>query len=379
MEKRMKLIFTSITVALALGSASAGLARDAVSYDAGAVFVMTNAADKNEIIAYDRAANGMLREGHSFETGGRGSGGLVDPLESQGSLILSQDHSFLFAVNAGSGDISTFRVSHSRLSLVDVVPSGGSSPNALAQHGDLLYVLNTGGSSGVAGFRLHENGKLATIPKSVRFLSTNTSGAASLAFSPDGRFLVVTERLTNNIDVFIVQEDGALSPVVINQDASPGTFALAFAPNGAVLVVETGPAGVQNGSTISSYGVLDDGSLFSISSGLRTLGAATCWNVVTPDGRFVYTNNAGSSTISGFAINNNGTLTPLANTIQATNRTGSANLDMTISSDGKFLYSLNAGIGTIGIFGINENGSLSNLGSVGGILAKSGFNGIAAF
>jgi 6-phosphogluconolactonase len=283
MEKRMKLVFTSITFALALGSASAGLAEDAVSNDTGAVFVMTNAADKNEIIAYDRAANGILREGRRFETGGRGSGGLVDPLESQGSLILSQDHCFLFAVNAGSGDISTFRVSHSRLSLVDVVPSGGSSPNALAQHGDLLYVLNTGGSSGVAGFRLRENGKLATIPKSVRFLSTNTSGAASLAFSPDGRFLVITERLTNNIDVFIVQEDGALSPVVVNQDVSPGTFALAFTPNGAVLVVETGAAGVQNGSTISSYGVLDDGSLFSISSGLRTLGAATCWNVITPD------------------------------------------------------------------------------------------------
>jgi 6-phosphogluconolactonase (cycloisomerase 2 family) len=379
MEKRMKLVFTSITFALALGSASAGLAEDAVSNDTGAVFVMTNAADKNEIIAYDRAANGILREGRRFETGGRGSGGLVDPLESQGSLILSQDHCFLFAVNAGSGDISTFRVSHSRLSLVDVVPSGGSSPNALAQHGDLLYVLNTGGSSGVAGFRLRENGKLATIPKSVRFLSTNTSGAASLAFSPDGRVLVITERLTNNIDVFIVQEDGALSPVVVNQDVSPGTFALAFTPNGAALVVETGPAGVQNGSTISSYGVLDDGSLFSISSGLRTLGAATCWNVITPDGRFGYTDNAGSSTISGFAINNNGTLTPLPATIQATNPTGSSNIDMTISSDGKFLYSLNAGIGTIGIFAINKNGSLSNLGSIGGVLAKSGFNGIAAF
>jgi 6-phosphogluconolactonase len=379
MEKRMKLVFTSITIALALGSASAGLAEDAVSNDTGAVFVMTNAADKNEIIAYDRAANGILREGRRFETGGRGSGGLVDPLESQGSLILSQDHCFLFAVNAGSGDISTFRVSHSRLSLVNVIPSGGSSPNALAQHGDLLYVLNTGGSSGVAGFRLRENGKLATIPNSVRFLSTNTSGAASLAFSPDGRFLVITERLTNSIDVFIVQEDGALSPVVVNQDASPGTFALAFTPNGAALVVETGPAGVQNGSTISSYGVLDDGSLFPISSGLRTLGAATCWNVITPDGRFAYTDNAGSSTISGFAINNNGTLTPLPATIQATNPTGSSNIDMTISSDGKFLYSLNAGIGTIGIFAINKNGSLSNLGSIGGVLAKSGFNGIAAF
>ncbi len=375
----MKRTLPSLTIALALGFASAALAQDANSNrDVGAVFVMTNAADKNEIIAYRRAVNGDLLERHRFATGGRGSGGLVDPLESQGSLILSQDHSFLFAVNAGSGEIAAFRVDHSRLSLRDVVPSGGSSPNALAQHEDLLYVLNTGGSSGVAGFRLHEDGKLTPIPNSVRFLSTNTSGAASLSFSPDGRFLVVTERLTNDIDVFRVQEDGTLSPIVVNPDSNPGTFSVTFAQNGAALVTETGPAGAQNGSTISSYAVQDDGTLFPISSGVPTLGAATCWDVITPDGRFVYTNNAGSFTISSFSVGDNGTLTPLPNTIQGTNPTGSANIDFAISSDGKFLYSLNAGIGTIGIFGINKDGSLTSLGSVGGILAKGGFNGIAA-
>ena len=375
----MKLTY-SLAIAIALGCVGTGWARDLHSNDdTGAVFVMTNAADSNEVIAYSRSPKGDLQERSSFETGGRGSGGLIDPLESQGSLILSQDHSLLFAVNAGSGTISAFHVNRSRLSLLDVVSSGGSEPNALALYGDLLYVLNTGGSSGVAGFRVHDNGRLAPIANSIRFLSTNTSGAASLSFSPDGRFLVVTERLTNSIDVFRVHENGKLSPVVVNQDLVPGTFAVTFAPNGSAIVVETGPGGAQNGSTISSYGVQDDGTLFSISVGIPTLGAATCWNVVTPDGRFVYTNNAGSFTISGFAINGNGSLTPLPNTVQATHADGSANLDMAISADGKFLYSLNAGIGTIGVFGINKDGSLANLGSIGGLLAKSGLNGIAAY
>ncbi|MBV8832811.1 MAG: lactonase, partial [Acidobacteriaceae bacterium] len=101
----MKHTISSLTVALALSFTSAGLAQDADSDNAGAVFVMTNAADRNEIIAYDRSANGTLREGSTFDTGGRGSGGLVDPLESQGSLILNQNHSLLFAVNAGSGNV----------------------------------------------------------------------------------------------------------------------------------------------------------------------------------------------------------------------------------------------------------------------------------
>jgi hypothetical protein len=51
-------------------------------------------------------------------------------LLKQGSLTLSQDHSLLFAVNAGSGTVSVFKVHHSTLSLVDKVISGGNEPNA---------------------------------------------------------------------------------------------------------------------------------------------------------------------------------------------------------------------------------------------------------
>jgi 6-phosphogluconolactonase len=166
-----------------------------------AVFVMTNAADQNEVIAYQRNVDGSLRETQRVPTGGRGSGGNNDPLESQGSLTLSEDHSLLFAVNAGSGEISVFRVEGSTLSRTDKVPSFGSEPNAIAQHGDLVYVLNTGGSSDVVGFHL-EGDQLRPIDHSIAFLSTNTAGAASIAISPDGQFVAVTERLTNSIDVF---------------------------------------------------------------------------------------------------------------------------------------------------------------------------------
>ncbi len=39
-----------------------------------AVFVMTNNADRNEVLSYLRAPNGQLLEGRHFTTGGRGSG-----------------------------------------------------------------------------------------------------------------------------------------------------------------------------------------------------------------------------------------------------------------------------------------------------------------
>ena len=320
------------------------------SATSGAVFVMTNAADKNEIVAYKRAADGSLQEGLSFPTGGR-----------------------------GSGDISVFKIHGATLALVDRVPCGGSTPVAVAQYGSLVYVANEGAASNVSGFNLNKDGKLRPIAGSTAFLSTANSGAASLSFSPDGQFLLVTEKLTNSIDAFHVQINGMLGPIVVNPAAGPGTFAVLFAPNGAALVAETGPAGGNNASAITSYSVVANGTLSPISTNVPTLASATCWNAVTPNGSFVYTSNAGSATISGFAISAAGALTPLAGTVVGTNPTGSTNLDIAISSNGEFLYTLDSGTGSISMFGINEDGSLTNLGDAGGLSAAAGFNGIAAF
>jgi 6-phosphogluconolactonase len=346
----------------------------------GAVFVMNNSASRNEVISFTRAADGSLQQAGTFATGGRGTGGVTDPLESQGSLTLSQDHSLLFAVNGGSSEISAFQVHGSNLALVDKKPTGGAEPNAVAQHGGLVYVLNVGGSSNVVGFTVGANGQLRQIPNSTRFLTTNNSEGASLAFSPNGQFLVVTERATNNIDVFQVLANGTLSPIVVNTDSQPGAFSVTFAPNGAALVSETGPAGGSDASTISSYSILANGTLSPISTGVATLGNANCWNVATPNGLWVYVSNAASSTISGFHIAANGSLTPIGSTVLGINPTGSGNLDIAVTADSEFLYTLNSGNGTIGVFAITQQGgALTNVSEDQVILAKAGFNGIAAF
>ena len=378
----MKMFVTSLALGAIASAAALSVARaDANDRFGGqgqhAVFVMTNDAESNEVVAYERTPYGTLHSARKYETGGRGSGGTVDPLGSQGSLTLSEDGSWLFAANAGSGSVSVFRVFGSRLLLSDRVATGGSEPNAVAQHGKLVYVLNTAGSSSVVGFFLRD-GKLNRIPGSLRFLSGNFVNSASLAFSGDGRYLVVTERATNSIDVFKVQPDGKLSSITVNPSAGPGAFSATFAPNGAVLVSETG-AGGPNSSAISSYSIVADGKLLPISTSVPTLGAANCWNVVTPDGRFVYTSNAGTSSISGFSIKSNGALVPLQSTVVGVNPAGSANLDIAVSVDGRFLYSLNAASGAVGMFQIQPaDGSLVNLGTLAGLPAGAGLNGIAA-
>ena len=109
-----------------------------------------------------------------------------------------------------------------------------------------------------------------------------------------------------------------------------------------------------------------------------TLGTADCWNALTPNGKFVYVSNAGTSSISGFAIAKNGSLTPISGTVVGNNPQGSTNLDIAESADSKFVYTLNSASGDIGVFEIESDGSLINL-DTGGQFAKSdGFNGIAA-
>ena len=118
-------------------------------------YAMTNSASCNEVIAFRRGKSGKLSRIDAFRTGGRGTGTAevsnatprdgVDPLASQGSLVLSRNGCLLFAVNAGSNSVSSFRVKRDgRLVLVDVDPSGGTQPNSLAVFGDLLYVANVG-------------------------------------------------------------------------------------------------------------------------------------------------------------------------------------------------------------------------------------------
>jgi 6-phosphogluconolactonase len=345
----------------------------------GAVFVMTNAANNNQIVAYKRNSDGSLQEGRTFLTGGRGSGGVTDPLGSQGALTLNEKHNLLFAVNAGSGNISVFQVRGSNLTLLETVPCGGSEPVAVAQRGSLVYVVNAGGASDLVGFRLDPDGHLKQIAGSTTYLSTGTSEPGSLSFSPDGQSLLVTERLTNNVDVFHIQSNGKLGPIMVNPSAGPGAFAVSFAPNGTALVVETGPAGGTNASAISSYNVVANGTVTPISTSVPTQGAGTCWLAVTPNGQFVYTSNSASSTISGFVLGAGGALTPVSGTVVGTNPSGSVNLEIVVTADGKYLYTLDSGTGTVGIFGINQDGTLTSLGDAGGLSEDAGLEGMAAF
>jgi 6-phosphogluconolactonase (cycloisomerase 2 family) len=190
---------------------------------------------------------------------------------------------------------------------------------------------------------------------------------------------LVTEKVTNNIDVFSVNSDGSLSQPTITPDPIPGLFDVVFSQDGTALIVHTGGSTNTNASTVSSYRVQEGGTLVPVTQSVPTHGTFACWIVLTPDGQFAFVSNTLSSSISGFAIGGSGTVTALPGTVVASLPTGSNNLDIAVSDDAKFVYTMNTGAGTIGIFGVQPNGSLRVIGFASGLSAQSGFEGLAAF
>lgn len=371
-----KKIYGVLAAAACLGAAIP----TAYAADPGAVFVMTNAATGNQVIAYARDAQGKLQQRAIYDTEGRGSGGTIDPLQSQGALTLSPDGSLLYAVNAGSGTVTSFQVQGASLTLAGHVPTGGSEPVAVTQFGSVVYVLNGAGPGDVVAFEVNKAGHLKQIADSTAYLSGANTGAASIAVRPDGKFLAVVERGANTISVFPVNANGTLGSITSALSSDPGAFSGRFAPNGVLLVTDNTP-GTNDASLLSSYTIASNGKLSAVSQSVPTYGNGNCWTAVTPNGAYVYSENSASSTIAGFTLSKSGVLSPVANTILATLPVGSTNLEASVSADGKFLYTLNAGLGTIGVLAISSDGRLTEVqgGDRLGFTPSAGVEGLAAF
>jgi len=329
-----------------------------VSDAPGAVYALTNAAGGNAVAVYTRLADGSLSWSGSVATGGTGAG---SSLGSQGAIALSDDGRRLFAVNAGSNDISAFQVTATGLSLTSRVASGGIRPISLTVHGDVLYVLNAG-SDNISGFRVGNDGTLAWIAGSTLPLSGSAVGPAQVSFSPNGRWLIVTEKATSRLDVYAVGSAGVAAAAITTASAGGTPFGFAFGHRDELFVSEAA-------GSASSYTIGDNGVLSVASGAVLTHQGAPCWAVVTKNGKFGYTANAQGGSISGFAIDNDGSI----GLIDADGRTavvGGGNIDLAVSGNSRYLYQLN-GNRSISGFRIATDGHLTAVGNIAGLPAST--------
>jgi 6-phosphogluconolactonase (cycloisomerase 2 family) len=360
-----KIVMSGSVLMLFFGTCA--LAQD----EPGAVYAMTNASGGNSILILDRGANGALTSAGSFATGGGGTG---SGLGSQGSLTLTNDQRWLLAVNAGSNDVTVFSVTPGGLEFRSKTPSGGTTPISVAIHDRLVYVLNAG-TPNISGFRLSSDGRLASIAGSTQFINGAT-GLAQIAFAAEGDVLIVTDKPTNQIFTFKVNDDGvATAPVAhVSNGATPFGFAVDRRDHVVVSDAHGGPGGT---SALSSYEVNDDGNLQIITGPIGTNQLAACWVVITKNDKFTFTSDTASGVITGYSLARDGSLTLLdSQGVSARTGAGSTPTDLALSENSRFLFSLNPGTGTIAGWRIGSDGALVFTGGATGIPASA--SGIAA-
>jgi 6-phosphogluconolactonase (cycloisomerase 2 family) len=303
-----------------------------------------------------------------------------------GAVTLNPAGTFLYAVDAGSNDVAGFSVAtDGTLTFIAKYPTNGTSPGSITidATGTYLYVLNTGtlpgdalgvgDAGGITGFTIGTSGGLTAIPGSTQPLSVASYvDPSEVAFSPDGSYLMVTEKLSGSvpgtIDIYPVTA-GVAGARVSTPSTGAIPFGFAFTPSGTP-VVANAIAPTDNGlGSATSYTATAQGVLTVVSGTVADNQSAPCWIALNPAGTFAFTTNTISGSVSAYSVSPTGTLAlvPPASgaTATATIGTSSGPIDDIVTPDGAYLYVIqsNAGAspGQILGFSIGSTGALTTI------------------
>jgi 6-phosphogluconolactonase len=348
---------------ISVATASNGINQD-MAEARSFVYTITNPDGANAIAAYERnRQTGELTFRATYPTGGLGTGSIID---SQSPLVVNAAGTFLYAVNARSNSISVMAIrKDGSLEAVGApVASRGVEPSSLALNNDLLYVANKGDGAtppNYTGFRVGVDGTLGRIKRRVELnIGDNPT---QVLFSRTGEKLIGLRLGGRIIDCFmVIRQNGRLRPLA-QLGNQTGPFAAAFSPtNDTRLVVSD----VRLPGAVS-YSVSEQGQINQITAVSNAPDRAACWIAIHNNGIYVWLANTGSSTLSLYTINDNGSLNLIGN--HSTLAFGRAPFEIVLDKDSQFLYELNTRAGdqsihVLRVTGGTENGGLEDVAAV---------------
>ena len=200
------------------------------------------------------------------------------------------------------------------------------------------------------------------IPNSTRPLSAASTGPAQVSFVNDGKVLVVTEKGTNKIITYTVNNDGIPGMMHSITSSSPTPFG--FAVRNENIFVSEAVGGAPGASVLSSYRINNNGDITLADGSVGAGQSAACWVVITNNGKYAYTTNTASNNLSTFGIKN-ATNISVEEAIAGTTQAGP--IDAALSNNSKYLFVLNGGGNSIQSFEVAGNGTLTALQTIPGL------------
>lgn len=362
--------FTVTTLALALSACGGSSSYDSTPATptaplANQLYAQTNESN-NAIVHLTRAADGTITLKNRTLSGGAGLNGVKpgatspvpNSLVSQNSVVVSDDKTTLFAVNAGDASVSVFAIDQKSgdLTLKKSTKLQGATPTSLAVRNGVVYVLFQSGAQQLGAYSLQADGAL--LQMGLYSLPAASNTPTQVVVSPDGKFVLASAGTGSNIVAsFPLNSNGSLGTLVVNSSGINTPFAGAFATSTVYLSSDIA------GKALASYSFTASGVLSLIGS-VASGEAAPCWLAITPNGKYAYVGN-GAGSISSYAVAGNGTLTLLnakaafeAGVITGIN---SVSGDSWISADGKFLYADYLGDDKVVAYSIGADGAITKL------------------
>jgi 6-phosphogluconolactonase (cycloisomerase 2 family) len=181
----------------------------------------------------------------------------------------------------------------------------------------------------------------------------------AVAFSPDGSWLATSNAYSGNISIFSVQESsGQLAPVMQSQPSNASTgsdpYGVAFSPDGTLVAV------ANLGSNSVSIFSFDDesGQLTPVTQSPTSrakTGAEPAWVAFSPNGALLAVANIAGNSVSVFSVDDaSGALTPVAQSPASNAATGQAPGSVSFSPDGSLLATANFGSNDVSVFSVDD-------------------------
>jgi Inner membrane component of T3SS, cytoplasmic domain/Lactonase, 7-bladed beta-propeller len=354
---------------------------------AGWIYVDANTPtpNQNAVAAIPYTTNGgpLVAQAKLYPTNGSGTP-LVLPLpNSVGTtsgdhqVLLSPDHTLLFAVNQGSNSIAVFHVNSQTGALTPVAGSPfsahGLAPMGLGYSNGILIVANHGiiapfnplgssppGPSDLVSFKVSSSGALTQVSST----TPDADGLIDATVSPDGNTIITSgfypeikpgaafptfgPQLIRSVSVVstgALKQLGTTSfppdflvglskvtPAFIPSVLYPLPFGITFNPdpNKKFVYIDATVA-----SRVAVYDYSNPAALKLVSN-VKNPGVAACWIAVSKNGRFLYDSNSVTQNISVYSISSDGSTLKLLHVVPLKS-TGTSDA-LAIDPSGKWLY-----------------------------------------